>query len=69
LAGKEVRQLNDVEIPLIDAGKYRDHDSSIRVWVNITADQPFLSYVSSIFENGEPGSLPFEVFPSRLSPQ
>jgi len=69
LEAKEVRQLNDVPIPLIDAENYRDGDAGIRVWINITADQPFLSYASSVFENGEPGSLPFEVFPSRLAPQ
>jgi hypothetical protein len=35
-------------------------------WVEVTSTQPYLSYVSSIFENGQPGSQPFEIFPSRL---
>jgi hypothetical protein len=37
-----------------------------RIWITISANQPFLSYVSTIFDNPEPGALPFEVYPSYL---
>jgi hypothetical protein len=37
------------------------------VWILITADQPYLSYVSTIFDDGEPGAMPMEVYPMHLS--
>ncbi len=63
---RSVRQVNDVQIPRT----INDYDvnrkiGSMSVWLTITSDQPYLGYVSSVFEGGEPGSLPFQVFPLR----
>ena len=63
---RSVFQLNDVPIPrtLTEIGDNR-RLGSMSVWLTITSDQPYLGYVSSVFEGGEPGSLPFQVFPLR----
>ena len=66
VAGGDVVQINRLPIPS-DALMPNDYSAaSARVWVTISCDQPFLAYTSSIFENGEPGSFPMEVFPARL---
>lgn len=63
---RSVRQVNDVPIPrtLTDVQVNRQL-GSMSVWLTITSDQPYLGYVSSVFEGGEPGSLPFQVFSLR----
>lgn len=63
---RSVHQVNDIPIPrtLTEPGENR-HLGSMSVWLTITSDQPYLGYVSSVFEGGEPGSLPFQVFPLR----
>jgi hypothetical protein len=33
------------------------------VWVEITADQPYLAYASTVRQDA-PGVLPYEVFPA-----
>lgn len=66
LAPKEVRQLNAVPIPVVTTTATRS-GYDVFVWITISATQPFLAYVSSIFEGGAPGSMPFEVFPPRLA--
>jgi len=33
----------------------------------VSADQPFLFYVSTIFDEPEPGALPFQVYPGVLA--
>jgi hypothetical protein len=66
LAPKEVRQLNRVPIPVVtDTATRSGYD--VFAWITISSTQPFLAYVSSIFEGGAPGSMPFEVFPPRLA--
>ena len=67
LAAKEVRQVNRMILPPLK--DLPDNNESIRVWITISANQPFLSYVSTVFEDGEAGSMPFEVYPSRLMMQ
>ena len=34
-------------------------------WFTISADQPFLAYLSSVRPDGRPGVLPYEIFPAR----
>lgn len=62
---KDVFQINGFPIPtessLLISAFYGN-----QIWVTITADQPFLSYVSTIFNAVEPGDLPFQVYPSYL---
>lgn len=63
---RRVRQVNDVQIPrTITDYQVNRELGSMSVWLTITSDQPYLGYVSSVFEGGEPGSLPFQVFPLR----
>lgn len=64
---KDVLQVNGFPVPTesSSSGELTSvHGSAI--WVTITADQPFLSYVSTIFNAVEPGDLPFQVYPSYL---
>ena len=63
---RSVTQINNVPIPrdLTDPAENRHH-GSMSVWLTVTSDQPYLGYVSSVFEGGEPGSLPFQVFALR----
>lgn len=68
VAAKDVVQVNNVAIPRIENG-HTTVDFDVYVWVRVTCDQPFLAYVSSIFEGGAPGSMPFEVFFPRLGVQ
>ncbi|HEY3350697.1 MAG TPA: hypothetical protein VGM13_13055 [Thermoanaerobaculia bacterium] len=62
----EVRQLNSVPIPL--ASYPPDHVGyDERAWLSITSTQPFLAYVSTIFEGGEPGSNAVTILEPKLS--
>lgn len=60
---RSVRQWN--ALPL-DATALCGVSGSSSVWFAIGADQPFLSYVSTAFEDAAPGAIPYEVYPSRL---
>ncbi len=65
VASKDVFQVNGFPVPT----EYSNQLTSVHgsaIWVTITADQPFLSYVSTIFNAVEPGDLPFQVYPSYL---
>jgi hypothetical protein len=65
VAPKDVFQINSFPVPAEQVhGLTSVYGSSI--WVTITGDQPFLSYVSTIFNAVEPGDLPFQVYPSYL---
>ena len=66
LGARSVTQVNNLQIPraLTEPGDNR-HLGSMSVWLTVTSDQPYLGYVSSVFEGGEPGSLPFQVFALR----
>lgn len=66
VAPRDVVQLNRLAIPLDEAGG-PDRNTPL-VWVEVTANQPFLSYVSTVFDDGAPGSLPFEVQGMHLVP-
>jgi hypothetical protein len=58
-----VQQFNSVYTPPIPP--FEDEGES-NLWFTITADQPFLSYVSTTFDEPQPGAIPYEVFPSKL---
>ncbi len=67
VAAKDVVQINGFPVPteVSPSGELTSvHGSSI--WVTISADQSFLSYVSTIFNAAEAGDLPFQVYPSYL---
>lgn len=61
LGPKEVRQVNRLPIPVVvdDTTKYI---GGVSVWLTVTCDQPFVGYASALFDDPEPGALPFEVF-------
>ena len=63
---KDVIQINSLPVPTEFDNNLTTGFGGNRVWITITADQPFLSYVSAIFDNAEPGAMPFEVYPSVL---
>ena len=67
LAPKEVRQLNKVPIPVVRNLTTENGYFDVSVWVTISAPQPFIAYVSSVFEGGVSGSIPMEVFAPRLA--
>ena len=56
IPAKEVLQINSLPLNLDDVAKQPGTETSGGriVWILITADQPFLSYVSTIFDNPEP---------------
>jgi hypothetical protein len=65
VVSKDVFQINGFPVPT----EYSNQLTSVygsSIWVTITADQPFLSYVSTIFNAVELGDLPFQVYPSYL---
>ncbi len=63
---KDVIQINSLPVPTEFDNNLANGFGGNRIWITITADQPFLSYVSTIFDNPEPGAMPFEVYPSVL---
>ena len=65
LASKEIRQLNRIPIPVLTDLPMKSGDDVV-VWITISGTQPFLAYVSSVFEGGAPDSVPMQVFPPRL---
>lgn len=60
LEPKEVRQVNRLPIPIVvdDTTKYI---GGVSVSLTVTCDQPFVGYASALFDDPEPGALPFEV--------
>ena len=63
---RDVRQLNAIPIPVSSDLPY-EFGYDIRVWLRITATQPFLAYVSTIFEGGEPGTNAVTVYEAKTS--
>ena len=63
---RSVLQVNNVPIPRSLTNPQENRRiGSMSVWLTVTSDQPYLGYVSSVFEGGESGSLPFQVFALR----
>lgn len=56
LAAQSARQVNGV----VAAGA-----NAASAWIRVTADQPFLAYASAVYEDDEPGTIPYEVFGAR----
>ena len=67
LGPKEVRQLNRVPIPVVRKITTENGYFDVSVWITIRGTQPFLAYVSSVFDGGVSGSMPMEVFAPRLA--
>lgn len=67
VAAKDVFQINGFPVPTesSSSGELTSVFGS-SIWVTISADQPFLSYVSTIFNAAEAGDVPFQVYPSYL---
>ncbi len=68
VAAKDVVQINSLPLTLDDVAQqpFANGDGTTRLWVLVTADQPYLSWVSSVFDSPEPGAMPMEVFPPHL---
>lgn len=60
---QSVQQFNSVYTPVHMGDEL---SRSPNLWFTITADQPFLSYISTTFEDPQPGAIQYEIFPSKL---
>ena len=63
---ERVAQVNAFPIPLAEYMQPGD-GYDVRVWLSITGTQPFLAYVTTIFEGGEPGSNSVTVYEAKAS--
>lgn len=63
---KDAVQVNGFPVPTQSSVSTVTFNGGNQVWVTITADQPFLSYVSTVFNAVVLGDLPFQVYPSYL---
>ena len=63
LSPRTLQQINNVPI---DIAALCGSVGNPNVWFQITADQPFLSYVSTVTDRTDPGVIPYEIFPSRF---
>lgn len=66
IGARSVQQVNRLPIPVLPDPDM-EYSEQLFVWITIEATQPYLAYVSSIFDDPEPGALAFEVFaPQRI---
>lgn len=65
---REVLQLNGIPVPTSGSPELRAVNDGSRVWILVSADRPFLSYATAIFDDPEPGALPFQVYPGAVVP-
>lgn len=63
---KEIIQVNRLPLDLDEVASRTEGESEAPVWVLLSADQPYVAYVSSVFDDPEPGAMPMEVYPPRL---
>ncbi len=63
---KEIIQVNRLPLDLDEVASRTEGESVAPAWVLLTADQPYIAYVSSVFDDPEPGAMPMEVYPPRL---
>jgi len=61
-----VLQVNSIPVPTKSSPELRAANDGSRIWIQVSADQPFLFYVSTIFDEPEAGALPFQVYPGVL---
>jgi len=64
---RDVVQINSIAIPTEPSNDLTAPNGGSRIWFTVTADQPFLFYVSTVFDSPEVGALPFQVFPGSLA--
>jgi hypothetical protein len=62
---KEIIQLNRLPLDLDEVASRTEGGSVAPAWVLLSADQPYVAYVSSVFEDPEPGAMPMEVYPPQ----
>lgn len=63
---KDVLQINGFPVPTESSALMLTFNGGNQIWVTTTANQPFLSYVSTIFDGVDALDLPFQVYPSYL---
>jgi hypothetical protein len=61
LGPETVTQINSFYAPPIPVDCY-PHEENL--WFTITADQPFLAYISTIFDDPGPGVNPYQIYPA-----
>jgi len=66
IGAREVVQLNSIPVPTSSSPELRAVNDGSRVWVLVSADRPFLSYATAIFDDPEPGALPFQVYAGAI---
>jgi hypothetical protein len=64
VGAKEVLQVNSISVPTESSNDTFGSPSGDSIWFEVTADQPFLYYVSTVFDDPGPGALPFQVYPA-----
>ncbi len=68
VGAKRVFQINGIPVPTEDSAEIAASISGDGIWFKVTADQPFLYYVSTVFDDPDPGAAPFQVYkPTLLS--
>ncbi len=67
LGPMEIIQINSIPVPTEPDMTFHAVNGGERIWIHVTSDQPFLSYASTVFDNPEPGALPFQVYPGMLA--
>ncbi len=67
IGAKQILQINSFPVPTEGSQPLRAPNGGARIWINVTADQPFLSYVSTIIDNPERGAMPFQVYPGTIA--
>jgi hypothetical protein len=67
VGAKSVLQVNDMPLLAAIEESGAPPRGQELVWITVEATQPFLTYVSSVFLDPEPATLPFQVFaPHRI---
>jgi hypothetical protein len=61
LGPETVTQVNSFYVPPIPVD-CDPHEENL--WFTITADQPFLAYISTIFDDAGPGVNPYQIYPA-----
>jgi len=64
---REILQANSIPVPTSSSPELRAVNDGSRVWILVSAERPFLSYATAIFDDPEPGALPFQVYPGAIA--
>lgn len=68
VGAKRVLQINNIFVPTEDSPDISAPISGSAIWFKVTADQPFLYYVSTVFDDAAPEAAPFQVYKPSLLP-